>query len=375
MKDANGLDGAPRCYQLADTEQDAGDTVNSDEAAGAGSSRNHACGLTVDERRGAVLVEPDGHPSGQGGLGWLHPRPEVRSPGRQLAPRHGVLEAEGADPAAHETLDRAAAAECRTDIGREHPYVCSLATDDAHGGLRSGDFLDGDRSDDHLARRSLDLDALTGQLVQPAPLVVNRRIHRRHLLDAADEGTTHVFEARRRDLRDRSLGHDAAAHVVRICRQPKPDRREILLVLIDQVRRELRRLADEDRQHARCVGIERAGVADAASAQTTTRDRDHVERGRAGPLVDDQDSGPDGAVLHDGGLPPTARRAASRTRRIASGKGPRIVQPAALTWPPPPNCAAIFWTSTSPLPRRLTFTCPSRSRRRHATRTEATERG
>src|SRR5262245_8312308 len=375
MKDANGLDAAPRCRQLADTEQEVGDTVNPHEAAGPRSRWNHACGLTADERRGAALVEPDGRPSGQSGLGRLYPRPEVRSTGGQLAPRHGVLEAKGADTAAHEILDRAAAAERRTDVGREHPYVCSLATDDADGGPRAGDFLDGDRPDSHLARRALDLDALAGQLVQATPVVVNRRIHRWHLLDAADEGTAHRFEARHRDLEARSLRHDPTAHLVRIRRQAEPDRREIFLVLIDQVRRELCRFADEDRQHAGRVGIECAGVADAANAQTTARERDDVERGRAGPLVDDQDPGPDGAVFHDAGLPPTARRAAARTRRAASAKGPGTVQPAALTWPPPPNCAAIFWTSTSPLPRRLTFTCPSRSRRRHATRTEATERG
>src|SRR5262245_1769600 len=374
MKDANGLDATPPCHQLADTEQDAGSTVNPDEAA-ASRGRNHAYRLTVDEHRRTVVVEPDDRPSGQCRLGRLHPGPEVRSSGGELAPRHGVVEAEGADPAAHEILDHAAAPERGTDVGREHKYVCSFATDDTHGRPRARDVLDGDRPDDHLAGRSLDLDALAGQLVQAAPLVVDRRIHRRHLFDAADEGTAHLFEARHRDLRDRSLDHDAAAHVARIRRQPKPDRREILLVLLDQVRRELRRLADEDRQHAGRVGIERAGVPDTADAQTTARDRDDVERGHPRPLVDDQDSGPDGGVLHDAGLSPTARRAAARTRRVASAKGPGNVQPAALTWPPPPNCAAILWTSTSPLPRRLTFTCPSRSRRRHATRTEATERG
>src|SRR4030095_10441094 len=170
MKDANGLDAAPRCHQLAHTEQEAGDTVNPDEAAPS-SGRHYARGLTVDERRGPVVVEPDGRPSGQSRLGRLHPRPEVRSPGGQLAPRHGLVDTEGADAPAHEILDRAAAAERGTDVGREHPHVCPLAADNTDSSAHTGDPLDGDRPDAHLAGRSLHLDTLAGPRVSPAPLV------------------------------------------------------------------------------------------------------------------------------------------------------------------------------------------------------------
>src|SRR5262245_2410338 len=212
MKDANRPDAAPRRHQLADTEQDAGDTVNPDEAA-AGRGGNNAGGLTVDERRGAALIEPDGRPPGQRRLGWTHARPEVRSPGGQLTPRHGLVETEGADAAAHELLDRAPAAERGADVGRQNANVRPLAADDAHGRPRARDRFHLDRPDDHLARRALDLDALASQLVEPAPLVVNRRIHGRHLLDAPDECAAHFFEVRYRELRDGLLGQDAATHV------------------------------------------------------------------------------------------------------------------------------------------------------------------
>src|SRR5437899_1456154 len=174
---------------------------------------------------------------------------------------------------------------------------------------------------------------------------------------------------------DRNLRQNAAAHVVGVRRQSEADRREVLLALVDEIGCELRRLPDEDRQHAGRVGIERARVPDATHAQTATNDRDNIERGRAAPLVDDEDAGAGEVRAHDTRFPSTARRTAASTTRVASGSGPVTVQPAALTCPPPPNCAAIFWTSTSPLPRRLTFTSPSRSRKRQATRTEATERG
>src|SRR2546425_2825547 len=75
------------------------------------------------------------------------------------------------------------------------------------------------------------------------------------------------------------------------------------------------------------------------------------------------------------GAAASAPRTAASTTRVASASGFASVHPAAFGWPPPPNCAAIRCTSTSPLPRRLTFTWPRYSRKRHATRTVATERG
>src|SRR5262245_26097844 len=115
MKDANRSDAAPGRHQFTDTEQDAGATVNPDEAA-AGRGGNDAGGLPVDERRRAVLVERDGRPPGQRRLGRKHARPESRSPGGQLVPGYGLVETEGADAPSHEVLDRSAAAERGTDI-------------------------------------------------------------------------------------------------------------------------------------------------------------------------------------------------------------------------------------------------------------------
>src|SRR5262245_341196 len=132
MKDTNRPDAAPGRHQLADTEQDAGDTVNPDQAA-AGRGGNNAGGLTVDERRGAQLIETDGRPPGQCRLGWTHAQPEVRSRRGQITPRHGLVETEGADAAAHELLDRAAAPKCGADVCRQDADVRSLAADEPNG--------------------------------------------------------------------------------------------------------------------------------------------------------------------------------------------------------------------------------------------------
>src|SRR5260370_371165 len=171
---------------------------------------------------------------------------------------------------------------------------------------------------------------------------------------------------------------DAAADVVCVGRQPEADGHGVFLFLIREVGHELRRLAEEDRQHAGRRGVQRARVADAVETEPPAGQRDGIERRRAGPLVHDEDAGAAGLDAHRAAALPggaSAARTAVSTARWASASGPGTVQPAALRWPPPPNCAAIRWTSTSPLPRRLTFTSPPSSRKRHATRTVAIERG
>src|SRR5262249_17507420 len=125
-------------------------------------------------------------------------------------------------------------------------------------------------------------------------------------------------------------------------------------------------------QHARGRGVQRARMADAPDAESLARERNGIERRHAGDLVDDEDSG------RGRGHRRAARAAltASRTRRVTASSAPLAVKPAAVPRPPPPNPAAIVFTSTSPFARRLTFTRPPpSSRSRQATFTLPIERG
>ena len=179
--------------------------------------------------------------------------------------------------------------------------------------------------------------------------MVDRRVHRRDLLDPADERPARLGEQGPLEPRNRRLRQDTTADIVRIGGDAEADRRDVFLVLIHEVRRELGRLADQDGQDPRRAGVERAGVADPADAELPADERDHIERRHPRPLVDDEHAGAAGLLAHVADRPApgawepaaSAARTATSTTRVASAIGPAIVHPAALGWPPPPNCAAI----------------------------------
>src|SRR5206468_1407652 len=135
---------------------------------------------------------------------------------------------------------------------------------------------------------------------------------------------------------DRGLRQDATADVEGVGREPEADRRDVLFVLVHEVRRELGRLADQDGQDARRPGVERAGVADPADAESPTNERDDVERRRSRALVDDEHAGATDPHAHladppasgASGVPASAARTAASTTRVASASGPAIVHPA-----------------------------------------------
>src|SRR5437773_738031 len=382
MEDSDGFHLASIRRDGTDADQRAGDVVDADgRAVPAARGPGDLDGLAVHERDGRPLVEGDRAPARQR---RLRPRDACPERGRvgadHVGPGDRVGKAEGADTTPDEPLDGATVAERRPEVGGEHAYVGALAADDTEGGSRRSDLFDRDRMDDDLPGRAVDLDPLARQLVEPAPFVVNRRVHGRDLLDPADERPARLLELASLEPGDHDLREDAPSDIVGVGREPEADHRDVLLVVVHEVRRELGGLADQDRQDARRGRVERTGMADPADAESPAEERDDVERRHPRALVDDEHAraaDPDAHLASPPvpGAAASAARAAASTTRVASASGFASVHPAAFGWPPPPNSAAIRCTSTSPLPRRLTFTWPSRSRKRHATRTVATERG
>ena len=152
--------------------------------------------------------------------------PREQAPRRdgQRLPRHRVGAARRDRPACAPVARRRPAAERRAEIGREHAHVRSLAAHDAERRPGGRDLLDLDRVDHHLARLALDLDALPRQLVEAAALVVDGRVHRRHLLDPAHERAAGRLHLRPVDV---VTGASASTRPLRSCVSVVTPRRRI----------------------------------------------------------------------------------------------------------------------------------------------------
>src|SRR2546430_3616530 len=101
--------------------------------------------------------------------------------------RDGRVSSKCSDPDALDPLDDTPAAERLADVGRDRTDVRPLAAHDTQPSHRRLDGLDHDRVDDDLARLPRHLAAFASELVEAPALVVNRRVHRRHLTGPTDE--------------------------------------------------------------------------------------------------------------------------------------------------------------------------------------------
>src|SRR5438093_3470475 len=325
--------------------------------------------LTIHESPSPGGIETDRAPAGERGFRRRNPGPQCgRRDLGDVGRRNGGVSLKRSDPDALEPLDDGPAAEGLPDVGGQRADIRPLPADDAEPGHRRLDGLDHDGVDDDLARLACHLATFARQLVEAPTLVMNRRIHRRHLPDSSDESTRQPLDVLARERRNGRLGEAAALEILRVGGDSEADGDDILLLLVADVGHELRRFADENQQDADGGGVEGAAVTHGSGLQMAADKSDDVVRRDAGGLVDRQDA-------RDRRIHSIAAPTAVSTAWVATVSGPAIVKPAAFRCPPPPNFAAMALTSTSPLPRRLTFTWPSRSRSRHATRTDSTERG
>src|SRR5437667_405039 len=131
-------------------------------------------------------------------------------------------------------------------------HAAPVLRDRADADERTGDVVDADGGAALAARGCPDLDRLAvperdgRALVEGRPFGMDRRVHGRDLLDPTDERPARLLEVTSLESGDRDLREDAALGVVSVGREPEADRRDVLLVLVHEVRRELGRLADQD---------------------------------------------------------------------------------------------------------------------------------
>jgi hypothetical protein len=142
-----------------------------------------------------------------------------------------------------------AATERCADVLRQRADVGTCAALDLDDHSRRRPFDDFEPMYRDPARRSVDLDAGTGIFVEWAPLVLERRMHRRDLLDLAAEARQHGVEFAAADG-DGLCRHHLTLGIARRRDDTQLHYGTIGLVGVEQVGGELGGFAETERQQA-----------------------------------------------------------------------------------------------------------------------------
>ena len=114
--------------------------------------------------------------------------------------RDGVGQRQITATRAHQRTEVSAACERFADVPGQRANVGALAAAHVDDPARALAFHDLDGMDDHFARRALDVDAFAGICIERPPFVLERRVHGRHLRDAADEAGAGALDVGSRGL-------------------------------------------------------------------------------------------------------------------------------------------------------------------------------
>ena len=232
-----------------------------------------------------------------------------------------IADLERPDPRSPQGTEVRPAAQRGTDVLGQRAHIKALAALDSDRRLTR---VPGDRPqaiDPHGSRAALDFDALPGQPVQRLAAALERRMHRRHLLEASSEAGQNRREGRLRH-RDRSTVGELALGVPGGRGRSQHEPRLVALVGVQKVRRELGRLPERQRQQPARQRIERAGVAGLARIEQSAGSLQRGVGARTDRLVQQQHpvNGLEPRVSHPGRRvqPDPRRPTASSIRRSIS---------------------------------------------------------
>ena len=173
-----------------------------------------------------------------------------------------------------------AAAQHLAEVGSQRPYISSFGAAQLTFQFRTVQPQPPQFVNRHLARRAFDFNPLARQLVQRLAIALDRRVHRRRLLD-------HTGEAPQRGLHlflvqqpDRAGGENLALGVTGRSGYAQPAGKAVCLVGIQQQPRQLGSFAQTDGQQTAGQRIKAAGM---ASLLRLIQALDRLQRRVGGP--------------------------------------------------------------------------------------------
>ena len=144
--------------------------------------------LSLPKARGEVFIQID---SRQRAEQFVHRQQDQPSLGErnlfQLLQRHGVVQAERADARSTQRDQMRTASEFAPDVLSQHAHIGALAAFHVQRHLISRARNALQTRDHDTARRTQDLYTRPREFIQRPPFALQRRMHRRHLRDAASE--------------------------------------------------------------------------------------------------------------------------------------------------------------------------------------------
>ena len=209
---------------------------------------------------------------------------------QHVGQRYGPFKAEFARPRPAQGRQHAAHAERGTQVVSQRPDVETSRRPYAQSGgltVKRHQVQLAHRGGHGLGQGDHAVLGLAGDVVRPRAIDVLGRERRRGLFERAAKPAERLLDLLARGTLVR--GRDDSAHgVVGVGGASEPNRRLVVLVARRQELGQPGGAADHQRQYAGGHGVERPGVANARHAQRASRQRDHVMRGGALRLVNDE---------------------------------------------------------------------------------------
>jgi len=209
----------------------------------------------------------------------------------QCLQRHHGVGLEGLHIVSSQARQASAGPERARNVLAEHAHIGAAGADDLEVQLRGSVLEQLQPLEVHLAWRALHRDPAAREPIERLTVALERRIHRRDLLLAAQKALQYAGDPGLIEWRHRTALDDLTLCVARRGTLPEPQAEAIRLAPVQQLPRQPCRLPEADRQHAARQRIQAPAMPGLDATGQPAYDLQRGVRGQADGLVEQQHAG------------------------------------------------------------------------------------